>query len=117
MLSVIRTARTLREAVLAVYRLVAAWLKRHLGRLSAIRAGHRIHLPRPAATAALSAGGFAGRATIGTAIRFVLKTLAREELLLSAGEDEFRAAIGAGQSFVGIQSEPPRFKDRFWLRS
>jgi hypothetical protein len=99
-------------------------LERNLGWLTALAARHREHLALNAAasatavttarrhSAAASASSartrsFARRTAIGTTIGFVLKSFTGEELLFSGTENELCAAVGAGQSFVGIQSEAP----------
>ena len=108
-----------REAISAIYRLVAARLERHLRILAACAACHIEHLACAAASvrsargaetsaAAAAFGRLARRAAIWAAIGLVLKAFAGEELLFSRTEDKFRAAVGAGQFFINIQSESPR---------
>jgi hypothetical protein len=106
-----------REAITAIYRLVAARLERYLGILAARAARNIEHFAcsaaavcsaRGAESSAAAFGGLARRAAIGATIGLVLKAFASEELLFSRAEDKFRTAIGAGQFFINIQSESPR---------
>ena len=114
-----------REAIAAIHGFVAARLEGYFRVLTACAARHGEHFARTAAPvcssrsaeascAALS--GLARRAAIRTPVGFVLKSFAREELLFSGAEDKLRATVGAGQVFIGIQSESPLMLFGGWFR-
>jgi hypothetical protein len=97
------------EAVAAVNRAVATWLEGHTRDLAAAAAGHLEHLAlhagtaiEAAATATIStlalapALGATGAAALGLA-----KAAGLIKLLVVTAEQEFLAAVGAGQSLVG----------------
>ena len=94
------------EAVTAVHRTVSAGLEGHLGLAAAAVADHGIHLAGSSAVAVLgTARSAAGRAAAG----LILEALLREKFLLTGRENEFVAAVPAGQSLVFVHgSDPPQ---------
>ncbi len=84
------------EALTAVHGPVSAGLEGNLRGLSAAVADHFVHLAGAIAAVLGTAGGAAGRAAAG----LILETLLREEFLLAGRENEFVAAVAAGQSLV-----------------
>lgn len=111
LLSVSRTR--LLEAITAIYRFVTARLKRHFRLLSALAAGNGVHFARGSAGGASPAAGrtrgFACSPAIGTTVGFILKTFSGIKLLFAGAEDEFRAAIDAGQFFICVQKRAPLY--------
>lgn len=97
-----------RKAVRAVHGPVATRLEGHLGVLATLGAHRGEHLPLPALVAAsgiasagrIAAACLAGDPALGAPTRLVGEALLREELLLSLGEDEFLAAVPAGEGLV-----------------
>ena len=88
------------EAVAAVHRAPAGWLKRDLGLLSAVAADHVEHLARR--STAIAACATPDGATVGAASGLVLQALGGVELLLASGECELLAAVATGQGLVLI---------------
>ena len=86
------------EALTAVHGLVAPGLEGHLGGLAAAIADHVIHLAFATVATVLTAGGAAGGAAAG----LVLEALLGVESLFGSGEDEFGAALTAGEGLVLI---------------
>jgi hypothetical protein len=87
------------EALTAVDGTISAGLERYLGLTAAAVTDHGEHLPGGTTVAVLStAGSAAGRA----AARLVLEALLSKELLLAGRENEFVAAVTAGQGFVFV---------------
>ena len=94
------------ETIPAVYRLVAARLKRYLGLLVTLRAGCWIHLAGTSAAVATTlipeTLGSSGRTARRTTLGFIGETLGSEELLLFSREGEGFSAIGTLKCFLGI---------------
>jgi hypothetical protein len=108
------------EAVAAIDGFVAARLKRHFRRLSALATRRLEHLTSAASTgaparsarsrvasaatgaAARAALRFAGRTALGATIRLVLKAFAGEKLLLAGTKNKLAVAINATQSFISV---------------
>src|SRR5581483_9511306 len=95
-----------RETVPAVYRFVAARLKRNLCHAAALAAGSPEHLALGVAaatrSAAAAAGGFTCSATVAASTRFVCKSFTRKELLFARREGKRASAIDAVKGFVGV---------------
>ena len=85
-------------ALTAVDGTISTGLERNLGGLSAAIADHIVHNALSVAVLAIgsTAGSTAGRAAAG----LILETLLREEFLFAGRENEFVAAITAGQGLV-----------------
>ena len=93
----------LREAVAAVYRLVATRLERNFRYSAALAASRFEHFALPAVaftTAASRTSRFAGRAAVGAAIGLIGKALAGEKFLLTGRERELTSTINTGQRFI-----------------
>jgi hypothetical protein len=108
----------LREAVAAVYRLVATRLERNFRYSAALAASRFEHfaLPAVAFTAASAASAartsrFAGRAAVGAAIGLIGKALAGEKFLLTGREGELTSTVYTGQRFINVHifNESPSF--------
>jgi hypothetical protein len=94
------------KALAAVHRTISAGLEGNLGFASAAIADHGVHLPGSTAIAVLCpTGSAAGRAAAG----LILEALLGKEFLLARRENEFVAAVTAGQSLVFVHgSYPPK---------
>ena len=92
------TILTLRfETIAAIHGTISAGLERNLSLTSAAIADDRVHLPGSTAITVLCATrGTAGRAAAG----LILEALLREKFLFAGRENEFVAAITAGQGLV-----------------
>ena len=87
------------EALTAVDGTISTGLERNLGLAAAAVADHGVHLAGGTAIAVLgTTGSAAGRA----AARLILEALLSEELLLAGRENEFVAAVTAGQGLVFV---------------
>jgi hypothetical protein len=98
-------------AVRAVDRPVAAGLERHLSFFAAARARRAEHLARPAATrrTVLSATlSLARRAAVRAAPGWIVEAATGVVLLLADGEDEWLAAITAGQRRISVHAAVPQ---------
>ena len=95
------------EALTAVHGPVSAGLEGNLRGTAAAVADHFEHLPG-AVSAVL---GTTGSAAGGAAAGLILEALLGEESLLAGGEDEFVAAVTAGQCFVLIHSGNPPYNN------
>ena len=85
------------EAVTAVHGTISAGLEGNLGFAAAAVADHGEHLPGSTAIAIL---GPTGSAAGGAAAGLILEALLREKFLFTGRENEFVAALTAGQGFV-----------------
>jgi hypothetical protein len=85
------------EALTAVNGTISAGLEGNLGLAAAAVADHGEHLAGGTAVAVL---GPTGSAAGGAAAGLILEALLREEFLFAGRENEFVAAITAGQGFV-----------------
>jgi hypothetical protein len=105
----------LREAVAAVYRLVATRLERNFRYSAALAASRFEHFALPAvaftAAAAARTSRFAGRAAVGAAIGLIGKALAGEKFLLTGREGELTSTVYTGQRFINVHifNESPSF--------
>ena len=89
-------------ALTAVYRTVSAGLERNLGLASASVTDYGIHLARSAAVTILrAAGSTASRAAAG----LILEALLRKKFLFARRENEFVAAVTAGQGLVLVHGK------------
>ena len=87
------------KAITAVNRTIAAGLERNLGFAAAAVADDRVHLARSTTVTILgTAGSTTGRTTAG----LILEALLREKFLFAGRENEFVAAVTAGQGFVFV---------------
>jgi hypothetical protein len=90
----------------AVYRLVAAWLKRDFSLFAALAASRGIHLSRAAvvvATAFIAEALISsGRAAWGTTLGLIGEALGCEELLLFSSKGEGFSAIGTLDGFLCV---------------
>ena len=87
------------EALTAVHRAVSSGLEGNLGFASAAIADHGEHLPGSSSVTVLrTTGSTAGRAAAG----LVLEALLREKFLFAGRENEFVAALTAGQGLVFV---------------
>ena len=87
------------EALTAVHGTISAGLERNLGLAAAAIADHSVHLAGSTTVAVL---GTTGSAAGGAAAGLILEALLREKFLLTRRENEFVAALTAGQSFVFV---------------
>ena len=88
-----------REAIAAVHGTIATGLEGNLGGAAAAVADHFVHLTGSSVAAVL---GTTSSAASGAAAGLVLEALLGEESLLGSRENEFVAAVTAGQSLVLI---------------
>jgi hypothetical protein len=99
-------------AVPAVYRLVAARLKRHFGLFATLSAGDRIHLTgapiAKAATTSTETLGFSGRTTRRTTFGLIGEAFGGEEFLFFSRKGESFSAVGTLQGF---------FRKSHWMTS
>ena len=87
------------EALTAVHRPISTGLERNLRLAAASVADHGIHLAGSTVVAVLGAmRGTAGLAAAG----LILEALLSEKFLFARGENEFVAAVPAGQGFVFV---------------
>ena len=94
------------EAVTAVHGTISAGLEGNLSFTAAAVADHGEHLPWSTAVAVLCSAGSAARRTAGG---LILEALLGKEFLLARRENEFVAAVTAGQSLVFVHgSYPPK---------
>ena len=91
------------EALTAVHGLVSAGLEGDLGLLAASIADHLEVL----AGSTVAGGGALVAAALEAAGGLVLESALREERLLGSREDEFAAAVTAGQGFVLVHGGIP----------
>ena len=93
-------------ALTAVNGPVSAGLERNLGLTSAAIADHSVHLAGSTVVAILgTTGSTARRAAAG----LILKTLLSKKFLFTRRENEFVAAVTAGQGFVFVHGgKPPK---------
>ena len=89
------------EALAAVHGTIATGLEGHLGGAAAAIADHFVHLTGRVAAILGAAGSTAGGAAAG----LILEALFGEESLLAGGENEFVAAVTAGQGLVFIHGK------------
>ena len=87
------------EALAAIDGTISAGLEGHLGLTAAAVADHGEHLPGGTAVAVL---GTTCSAASRSAARLILEALLSKELLLAGRENEFVAAVTAGQGFVFV---------------
>lgn len=102
--SLVRTGLLSSEAIAAIYRTIAARLKRDLAGLSAFRTHRVVHLAGSGGVAAGASltGGTAGFA----ALRFIREAFFCIKFLLTGSEDEFLSAFLADQGFVVVHEIP-----------
>ena len=86
------------RSLTAVHGPVSAGLEGNLRGAAAAVADHFVHLARAIAAILSTAGGAAGGAAAG----LVLEALLREKFLFAGRENEFVAALTAGQSLVFV---------------
>ena len=87
------------EALTAVDGPISTGLEGHLGLAAAAVTDDGVHLPGSTTVAVL---GTTGSAACRAAARLILEALLSEELLLAGRENEFVAAVTAGQGLVFV---------------
>ena len=97
------------EALTAVHGPISAGLEGNLGGAAATVADHFVHLTGAVAAVLSPTGSTAGGAAAG----LILEALLGEKRLLAGGENEFVAAVTAGQRLVFIHGEKTSLKMLF----
>lgn len=87
------------EALTAIHGTISAGLERNLGLAAASVTDHGVHLAGSTAVAILRTTGSAAG---GAAAGLILEALLREKFLFAGRENEFVAALTAGQGLVFV---------------